>query len=94
MQTASRGFKTPYATITLIGLLVIWQLATYVFQIPDYLLPPPTAVAKDMAGNWRLLADQASVTTFEVVLGFILSVLIAVPLAALLSCRFPTAAKL
>jgi NitT/TauT family transport system permease protein len=85
LQTASRSFQTPYATLTLIGLLIVWQLATYLFQIPDYLLPPPTAIARDMVGNWRLLADQAGVTAFEVLLGFIVSVLIGVPLAALLS---------
>jgi len=85
LQTQSRSFTAPYATITLIGLLIVWQLATYLFKIPDYLLPAPMAIAEDMAGNWHLLADHAGVTTFEIVLGFILSVLIAVPLAALLS---------
>src|SRR2546423_14282295 len=84
-QRRSRSFKAPYATLPLIGLLILWQLATYVFRIPDYLLPPPSAIARDMAANWRLLLYHAGVTTFEIVLGFILSVLIGVPLAALLS---------
>src|SRR4051794_4484944 len=84
-QKRTPSFKAPYATPTLIGLLVIWQLATYVFRIPDYLLPPPSAIARDIAAHWRLLLDHAGVTTFEIVLGFILSVLVGVPLAALLS---------
>jgi NitT/TauT family transport system permease protein len=75
----------PYASITLIALLLIWQAATYLFRIPEYLLPPPTAIITDMAANWRLLADASVVTIGEVAAGFVLSVLIGVPLAALLS---------
>jgi NitT/TauT family transport system permease protein len=75
----------PYATLTLIALLLLWQAATAVFRIPEYLLPPPTAIMKDMIGNWRLLADASVVTIAEVIVGFVLSVLIGVPIAALVS---------
>ena len=35
-------FKVPYATITIVALLIVWQAATYVLSIPNYLLPPPS----------------------------------------------------
>jgi NitT/TauT family transport system permease protein len=85
-------FGIPYAALTVIALLLIWQLATYLFRIPEYLLPPPTAIVKDMVANWRLLADAAMVTIAEVIVGFVLSVLIGVPIAALLSAS-PAAEK-
>jgi NitT/TauT family transport system permease protein len=80
-----RRLPIPYAAITLIALLVIWQAATALFAIPGYLLPAPTAIVADMAANWRLLGNASLVTIAEVAAGFVLSVLIAVPLAALLS---------
>jgi NitT/TauT family transport system permease protein len=77
--------QVPYAAITVIGLLIVWQSATYVFRIPSYLLPPPSDIMVDLAQNWRLLFDQARVTAFEVITGFILSGLVGIPLAALLA---------
>jgi ABC-type nitrate/sulfonate/bicarbonate transport system permease component len=82
---ARRKLHLPYATITVIGLLIVWQGATYLFRIPAYLLPAPSEIVVDMAGNWRFLLGHARVTTFEVVVGFIFSVLVGIPLAALLT---------
>lgn len=75
----------PYASVTLVVVVLLWQLGTYLFQVPEYLLPPPTAIVMDMTGHWRILLDHSLVTIGEVVTGFALSVLIGVPLAALLS---------
>lgn len=77
--------QAPYAAITLIGLLIVWQSATYVLRIPDYLLPPPSDVVVDLVQNWRLLLDQTRVTAFEVLAGFTLSGAVGIPLAALLA---------
>jgi NitT/TauT family transport system permease protein len=88
-ETGSRETKrkrsVPYATLTLIVLLILWQAATYALSIPSYLLPPPSEIFVDMVRNWRLLAGHAGVTVLEVVVGFVLSVLFGVPLAALLT---------
>lgn len=75
----------PYASLTIVGLLAVWQFATWFFQVPEFLLPAPTVIVADMAKNWRLLADHSLVTIGEVVAGFLLSIVIGVPLAALLS---------
>lgn len=73
----------PYAIVTAVALLIVWQGATYLFRIPSYLLPAPSEIALDMVRHWNLLADQAGVTIFEVIVGFLLSVLVGLPLAAL-----------
>jgi NitT/TauT family transport system permease protein len=80
----------PYSAITLIAFLLIWQSATYLLHIPDYLLPPPTSILKDIANNWRSLLDASLVTVAEVAVGFVFSVLIGVPLAAVLSASTAT----
>jgi ABC-type nitrate/sulfonate/bicarbonate transport system permease component len=84
-RAARWTFEIPYATITIVVLLIVWQGAVYVFRIPNYLLPSPSEIVVDMAGNWQLLLANAKVTTFEVIAGFFLSVLVGVPLAALLA---------
>jgi NitT/TauT family transport system permease protein len=82
---ARRRLPIPYAAITLAALLALWQAATAIFAIPEFLLPAPTAIVTDMAANWQVLGHASLVTIAEVVAGFVLSVLIGVPLAALLS---------
>jgi NitT/TauT family transport system permease protein len=64
-----------------VALLVVWQAATYVFSIPPYLLPSPTAIAYAMDVNSSVLAKESVTTTVEVLLGFALSVAVGIPLA-------------
>src|SRR5262249_14547370 len=54
-------------------------------SVPAYLLPSPAAIAANATGHWRLLLHEAGVTSYEVLLGFGLSVIIGVPLAVLLA---------
>jgi NitT/TauT family transport system permease protein len=85
LPAKKRVLNLPYATITIAGLLIVWEAATYLFRIPSYLLPAPSEIVVDMVQNWRFLLGHAKVTTFEVIVGFIFSVLVGVPLAALLT---------
>ena len=75
--------------LTVIVLLVLWQVAsnTGIFgrTSPEYLrllLPPPTAVAASLVEMLRsgYLLDNVSISILRVISGFLLSVLIAVPL--------------
>lgn len=82
-KARARRFTTPYATIAIVSFLLIWQLASVVFNIPTYLLPSPLGIVDDATLHWRVLLHHTGITTFEVVTGFVLSVLIGLPLAAL-----------
>jgi NitT/TauT family transport system permease protein len=75
--------------ISLIGFLVLWQGATFVWAIPSWLLPSPSTILV-AAWNWRqILLSDVAITLSETLLGFASALLIAVPLAALLvSSRF------
>lgn len=69
----------------LIGLLVLWEGSVRGFAIPVYLLPAPTVI---VSAAWEGLATviiHAQATLLTVFAGFILSIVTALPLAALLT---------
>lgn len=70
-----------YPIGSMLLLIVIWQEATRLFAIPDYLLPPPTAIVHSMIVNEAVLIKHSIVTIVEILLGFALSVVVGVPLA-------------
>ena len=80
-----RRIEFPYAALTLLILLAVWQLATMCLSLPAYLLPSPAIIAADAAANWRLLLYEAGVTSYEILLGFGLSLIVGVPLAVVLA---------
>ena len=80
-----RRLSFPYSIIAFIVLLLVWQWATVRFAISPIILPPPTAVMADLVTHWRLLLDGTGTTAYEVILGFVFSVLVGVPLAILLT---------
>ena len=70
-----------YPIMTVVGTLVAWEFGARVFGVPAYLLPAPTAIAVSLAENAALLLKHGWVTTIEIVLGFLLSIVVGVPLA-------------
>jgi NitT/TauT family transport system permease protein len=80
-----RRFSFPYSIVTFAVLLLVWQVATEVFAISPIILPAPTAVMVDLVAHWRLLLSGTATTAYEVIFGFVCSVLIGVPLAILLT---------
>ncbi len=84
-ETRNARIEFPYAAATLAILLAIWQAATTLLNVPTFLLPSPAAIATTAVMHWQLLLREAGITTYEILLGFGLSVAIAVPLAVLLT---------
>ncbi len=64
-----------------IAVLLIWQFATRLLAIPAFLLPSPLQIAASLGANWPIIAANLWPTLIEIVLGYILSILIGVPLA-------------
>jgi NitT/TauT family transport system permease protein len=71
-------------SVGIIALIVIWQIVTTAFSIPDYLLPQPMAVVRRITRDWVQLLHAAQYTLFEILVGFIASIVIGVPLAFLI----------
>jgi len=67
--------------LLILALLVLWEGAARAFAIPQWLLPAPSVVAAEIANQPGLFARHAMVTAGEVVLGFLLSVAVGIPLA-------------
>jgi NitT/TauT family transport system permease protein len=76
-----REAKVPYALLTLGGLLLAWELATRLFDLPAYVLPAPSAIFLQLSIDWKMLLPHTGITVLEVLIGFVLSVIIGVPIA-------------
>ncbi len=62
-------------------IFALWELACRLLSVPDYILPSPSVIAAKIVVSWQLLLENAIVTAKEIVLGFGLSVALAIPLA-------------
>src|SRR5262249_28283768 len=63
------------------AIFALWEIAVRALGIPDYILPSPSVIIIKIVATWQLLLWNAFVTLEEILLGFGLSVLIAIPLA-------------
>jgi NitT/TauT family transport system permease protein len=64
-----------------LAVFVLWEAGTRAFGIPTFLLPPPSIIAVSMAANASLLLVHGWITTVEIMLGFLLSIVVGIPLA-------------
>jgi NitT/TauT family transport system permease protein len=69
----------PWAVV--IGILLLWEAATRLLNVPAFLLPSPTAIGRSFASNAGLLLLHGWTTTIEILLGFALSIVVGIPLA-------------
>lgn len=60
--------------------LFAWQAAIWVFDLPSYTLPTPGAVGRTIIEDRELLRTESWPTIQEILLGFLLSVGVGVPL--------------
>jgi NitT/TauT family transport system permease protein len=79
-----RKFDPPYALITLIILIAIWQLAC-LGGVPAFLLPAPYDIAKDLVSHAAYFVPHAWATMLVVILGFVASAAVGLPLSIALS---------
>jgi NitT/TauT family transport system permease protein len=73
------------AVWTLIALLVFWEVAVRISNVPEFILPSPSRIAQEFVTYWPRLFAESGYTIGEIVIGFIGSVLIGVPLAVLVT---------
>lgn len=71
-------------TVTLIAFLGAWEAFYHVFNIPKFIVPSPSAIAA-AAWEWRdRFPEHIYETLFATLLGFGVSTIVALPLAALI----------
>jgi NitT/TauT family transport system permease protein len=78
-----------YPVVSVVALVVVWEVACYAFAIPRYILPAPSAIFAELwKQHWTLFVN--SVPTLEVILlGFGMAILIGLPLAVMIVWSTP-----
>lgn len=71
--------------LTFVAIVLIWALIIPVFKIPPYLLPAPFDVFARIIEDAALLWENAQVTLTEIIVGFALTVVLAIPLGLLIA---------
>ncbi len=69
------------AAALLAVVVLLWELISIVIDVPEFILPAPSAIALALANNYLLLMVHARVTLTAVLGGLILAVIIAILLA-------------
>jgi NitT/TauT family transport system permease protein len=81
-----RGAREVLVPLAVVAVLVLlWEAAVHVFKIPAFLLPAPSVIWRDcvaVAGN---IGWHTAATMNTIMLGFIASIVISLPLAVLLT---------
>ena len=57
--------------VVVIGLVALWQAVVSITGVPEFMLPPPLAVARALAADAPLLAEHAAVTLAEILIGLL-----------------------
>jgi len=73
------------SVIVFVFIGVAWHLSTTVFGVPKYLIPSPESVWAIMAKHPQMFLANTLVTFRELMGGFVLAVVLAVPLALFIS---------
>lgn len=68
-----------------IGLFVVWEGACRLFNIPGYLVPSPVDIWNETMAIGPTVAGHTMATFKTVMLGFVVSILISLPLAVILT---------
>ena len=66
---ASRVLARAAAPVTLVLLVLAWQLVCDAGLVPSFLLPSPVRVIRALVGDWPLLASHAQTTLAETGIG-------------------------
>jgi NitT/TauT family transport system permease protein len=69
----------------LVFIVVAWDLAIRLFQIPPYQIPAPIDVVKELWQDWPELLSQSWPTTYATLGGFLLSAAFGIPIAMLIA---------
>jgi NitT/TauT family transport system permease protein len=77
----TRIANTVYPIIVVLALLTLWEVGTRLLKVAPYILPPPSTIAIVMYEKAPMLLHHGWVSTVEIVLGFLLSLAVGIPLA-------------
>ena len=83
LRQALRPVVVP--ALAVIALFVVWEFAVRAFGIPEYILPAPTAIYAATMEAWEVMVRHTVSTLTTIMLGFVISIIISLPLAVLVT---------
>ena len=81
--------KYRYALLIILISLVLWEAIVYIFKPSPWLLPAPSQIVVALVEHWAVIMDNAIVTAYEAILGFIIAIIFSVVLAILIDRFVP-----
>ncbi|MCH7913433.1 MAG: ABC transporter permease [Deltaproteobacteria bacterium] len=69
------------SVVAIVVAIVLWEISVRLFDVPEYLVPTPTAVLAKMVEKAGLLAGHAYTTLYETIVGFLIGVVIGIACA-------------
>jgi NitT/TauT family transport system permease protein len=73
-----------YPGLTLLAIVVAWEASVRALEVPIYILPAPSGVAREIVTYRGMLWGHAVVTTTEVLIAFGASLAVGIPLGVLI----------
>lgn len=70
----SKAFVRLAPWVFTIALFLIWEIVCRAFKIPEFFLPPPTAVFKSMYDYWPAILRNSWITLEATMIGFLMAV--------------------
>lgn len=97
LSAGGSGIRTVAEVLAIIAVAVVliggFQLMVELFQVPEYILPPPSAIAYALYDDFPLIAPHIGYTLLELVCGFLIGGGVGLLLAAVIT-QFPFIEKI
>jgi NitT/TauT family transport system permease protein len=68
-------------TVSIIATLAVWEALIWIFQVPGFIVPAPSAIFVEAVTRYPLYLYHSWVTFYEMVVGFVLAAVVGVILA-------------
>lgn len=80
------------AVVLSVVVLIVWELVSRVFKLPEFVLPAPSSIGQMLVTRQAALSQAAWVTAEEILYGFLLSALVGILIAVAIA-RFERMGK-
>ena len=77
----ARAAAVLYPILVAAALALLWEIGSRALDIPTFLVPAPSQVLSTLAGKAHVLVKHGWTSTQEIVLGYLLSIVVGIPLA-------------
>jgi len=85
ISLASVWAESGTTILFVIAVLLFWEGGVRVFHVPRYIVPSLSSIIRQFIGHWQLIWQYTLVTGMETLVGYVIAVVLGVPLAMLVA---------